>query len=152
VKTGAFALLTAMVGVLAMTAQEAGAGLTFGFKASLDARQQIPKQAVPTPLARGTLSGQLLVAGSDGRLVWRLTLADLSGTARRAEIHLAKLDRQGPAALTLCHPCRPGMHGTARMTPKVVRAIRNGAAYVEVETKKNPNGEIRGQLRLLTGA
>jgi hypothetical protein len=44
------------------------------------------------------------------------------------------------------------MHGTARMTAKVVRAIRSGAAYVEVDTKKNPNGEIRGQLRLLTGA
>jgi CHRD domain-containing protein len=152
VKTGAFALLIAVVGVLATAAHGTERTLTFGFKASLDARQQIPKQAVPTPLARGTLSGALVVTGSSGRLTWRLTLADLSGAARRADIHLAKLERRGPAAVTLCHPCRSGTHGTARMTTKVVEAIRKGGAYVEVETKKNPSGEIRGQLRVLTGA
>jgi CHRD domain-containing protein len=151
-KTGALALLAALVGTLAAAAHGAGDSLTFGFKASLDARQQVPRQTVPTPLARGTLSGRLVVTGSSGKLAWQLELAALSGAARRADIHLGRLGRRGPAAVTLCHPCRSRMHGTARLGAKVVRAIRNGGAYVQVATKKNPSGEIRGQLRLLTGA
>jgi CHRD domain len=32
--------------------------------------------------------------------------------------------------------------------PGIIRAIRNGAAYVNVHTTSFPTGEIRGQLRV----
>jgi CHRD domain-containing protein len=47
---------------------------------------------------------------------------------------------------------RPWLAATVRAPAKVVTVIRNGGAYVEVVTRKNGSGEIRGQLRLLTGA
>jgi hypothetical protein len=37
------------------------------------------------------------------------------------------------------------------LSPALARAIKSGGAYVDVHTKKNQRGEIRGQIRLITG-
>jgi hypothetical protein len=66
-------------------------------------------------------------------------------------MHVGSYGRSGPVGFQLCRPCRSGLHRELVVTAKVVRAIKGGAAYVEVRTKKNPHGEIRGQIRLLTG-
>ena len=128
------------------------AGLTFGVKAGLDARQQVPPPVVRAAGAVGTVSGTLVVTGRRGTLHWRLAVDGLTGSPRTAEIHRGRLGRRGPRLATLCRPCGPGAHGAARLGASTVTAIRNGVAYVVVTTAKNPAGEIRGQLRVLTGA
>lgn len=137
--------MVGLVGVLAVPGTA-----TYGFKAGLDARQEVPP--VRAPLAHGTLSGTLAVSGTTGKLVWKLELAGLSGAPQRAAIHYGRLGRRGALAAILCRLCTVGSHGTLHATAKLVRAIRTGGAYIEVETRKHPRGEIRGQLRLLTGA
>ena len=125
---------------------------TFGVKAGLDARQQVPRQAVARPNATGVLSGTLAITGAHGTLTWKLTYAGLSGKARGAELHRGAPGRRGPLVAALCAPCRPGAHGTTPLTAERVKAARNSGLYVVVTTRKNPAGEIRGQLRILSGA
>lgn len=142
------ALIVASLGVGASRSE------TFGLKAVLDARQEAPRQAVKVPAARGTFSGTLTSRsrGSTGKIAWRLSFTHLSGRALQAHIHLGKLGKAGPIAVTLCAPCRSNMRGTTRVAARVVRAIKSGSAYVNVHTRKNPNGEIRGQIRLIQGS
>jgi hypothetical protein len=118
--------------------------------AGLDARQQVPPQVVKAPAATGTVSGTLVVAGSRGTLTWRLTVHGLTGPVRALELRRGRLGQRGQLLERLCGPCRS--HGSARVGAPAVAAIRGGAAYVTVTTRRNPRGEIRGQLRLLGGA
>jgi hypothetical protein len=124
---------------------------TYGLNAALDARQQAPPQSVAVPAAVGTFSGTLKLSGSAARLSWRLTFTHLSGRALQAHIHRGKLGKAGPVAATLCSPCKAGMRGSQALSPALARAIKSGGAYVDVHTKKNQRGEIRGQIRLITG-
>jgi uncharacterized protein (DUF885 family) len=52
----------------------------------------------------------------------------------------------------LCSPCRSGATGAEYFSPPEVVLAREGLLYVNVRTAKNPAGEIRGQLRLSSGA
>jgi CHRD domain-containing protein len=137
--------------IVATLALGAARSQTFGVKAVLDVRQEVPREVVKVPLARGTFSGTLTTTGASGKIAWRLTFTHLSGPALQANIQLGKLGRIGPIAIVLCAPCHSGMRGKAHATARVVRAIKNGAAYVNVRTRKNQNGEIRGQIRLIQG-
>jgi hypothetical protein len=141
-----FAPVAASLGVAATLSE------TFGVKASLDAAQEVPRQTVRVPAARGTFSGSLTTGSSRSRLAWRLTFRDLSGRALQGHVHIGRLGKTGPIALGLCAPCRSGMGGTTRLTASQANAIRAGRAYVNIHTKKNPQGEIRGQIRLIRGA
>ena len=122
---------------------------TFGVKAGLDGRQQVPPVSTA---ATGTLSGTLVVTGRRGTLTWRLTFGHLTGKAARAELRRGRLGRRGPAITHLCAPCAKGAQGSTRLTATAVAAIRGGGAYVVVATRAHPAGEIRGQLRVLSGA
>ncbi|GBC70797.1 hypothetical protein HRbin02_00568 [Candidatus Calditenuaceae archaeon HR02] len=96
-------------------------------------------------------------------------LADVS----MAHIHIGKDGHVGGVAVWLCggpKPACPSTHGrvTGTLTASdvqaiagqglsagdldsVIKAIRAGAAYVNVHTAKFPAGEIRGQLTPLAG-
>jgi hypothetical protein len=117
------------------------------YNASLTAGQEVPK---PTGVPKGA-SGKFRSTGREkaGKetLTWKLTFHNLSGRATAAHIHLGKRGKPGPVALTLCGPCKSGAHGTAKIAEKLDKALESGKAYVNVHTVKNPNGEIRGQIR-----
>jgi hypothetical protein len=140
---------TLLLALAAAFAPAAPVTSTYGFKAGLDGRQQVPPVATR---ATGTLSGTLAVTGSRGKLRWKLAFGGLSGNALRAEIHRGRLGRPGPRLSTLCSPCRPGAHASTALSAAAVGAVRNGGAYVVVTTREHPAGEIRGQLRVLSGA
>jgi hypothetical protein len=46
----------------------------------------------------------------------------------------------------LCTACRSGAHGRTTVNESVLNALESGRTYVNVHTKKNPAGEIRGQI------
>jgi hypothetical protein len=46
----------------------------------------------------------------------------------------------------LCAPCKSGASGRATVGASVLNALEAGRGYVNVHTRKNPAGEIRGQL------
>ncbi len=110
--------------------------------ATLNARQEVPKQTVKAPAAGGSFTGTL----TGTKLAWSLTFRKLTGRALAAHIHLGKPGKAGPVAVPLCGPCAPGAKGTATLTAAQVTAILGGGTYVNVHTAKNPAGEIRGRL------
>jgi len=114
----------------------------FRLSATLNAGQEVPKQAVKVQTAHGTFTGTL--AGTT--LKWKLTFAKLSGPAAAAHIHTGAMGKAGGVAVALCGPCTSGMTGTATISAMLLKTIQKHGTYVNVHTAKNPNGEIRGQL------
>jgi hypothetical protein len=145
------AIITVTALVTPSLGPAAGHDETFGLNAALDARQQTPPQSVPVRAAIGTFSATLKLSGSSARLNWRLTFTHLSGRAIEAHLHRGRLGKAGPVGATLCSPCKATMRGSQAVSPTLVRAIKSGGAYVDVHTTRNPRGEIRGQIRLITG-
>jgi hypothetical protein len=127
----------------------AAAGTTYKVSASLNARQEIPKQVVKAPTARGSFSGTVAEGARSATLKWRLTFSHLTGAATQAHIHLGKAGVAGNVVVPLCAGnCRSGMTGTAKITRKLVDQIEAHKTYVNIHTAKNPAGEVRGQVNV----
>jgi hypothetical protein len=117
----------------------------FRLSATLNAGQEVPKQAVKNQAGHGTFTGTL--AGTT--LTWKLTWAKLTGPAGAAHIHMGAMGTPGGVVVTLCTPCGNASgtkSGTATITASLLKTIQKHGTYVNVHTTKNPNGEIRGQV------
>ena len=120
---------------------------TANITTSLNARQERPKPTGNVRRATGTFTATVTKSGTTGSIAWRLRFSGLTGRALAAHIHIGQRGKAGPVAVPLCGPCRNGARGTARLTAAGLAALERGRAYVNVHTKKNPAGEIRGQIR-----
>lgn len=122
--------------------------------------------------ARGQLTAEIDDASS--LITWTLTYEGLEAPVEQAHIHLGELHTNGGVSAFLCtnldngpadtQPCPeesasiegaitpehvvgPADQGIAEGEfAELVRAIRAGAAYVNVHTTTFPAGEIRGQI------
>ena len=121
---------------------------TYTLVANLRTSQEVPKPVGAKANEVGLFKGTVVESGSSRKLSWRLTFAHLTGKAMAAHLHLGKRGKAGPVAVPLCGPCKNGQKGTATLTEAQVKAIETGGAYVNVHTAKNPNGEIRGQIKV----
>jgi mono/diheme cytochrome c family protein len=125
---------------------------TYTLKTALSAKQEVP---APKGAARavGSFTATFtVVKATSTKLAWRLTFSRLSGPATAAHIHLGAPGKAGKVVVTLCGPCASGAHGTyTKPIPAAVQtALISGKAYVNVHTKLNPAGEIRGQFKAAT--
>ena len=137
--------LAAVVAVTALTLTAvsiAGNSTMMGVSAKLTAGQEVPAQVVKNMAATGKFVGSL-----DGKkLSWKLTYSGLTGGATQAHIHIGAMGKAGNVLISLCAPCKSGVHGTATLTAAARKQLSQHKLYVNVHTTKNPNGEIRGQL------
>ncbi len=124
---------------LAVVGLAVGGGAT-KLTATLDTKSEVP--AVTGVAGTGKFTGTL----RGNKLSWSLTFSGLSGPALAAHVHLGKPGQAGPVAIPLCGPCTSGAKGTAKANAQALKAIRAGAAYVNVHTQANQGGEIRGQI------
>jgi hypothetical protein len=123
---------------------------TYLLRATLD-----PKQQLPTPTkagsAKGIFTARLTVAGKKSSFVWELKLSGLSGRATAGRVNFGASGKTGPVAIPLCVPCTASAHGAYNgpyvAIPTFLKAILHGGAYANVNTKLNPKGEIRGQIK-----
>jgi hypothetical protein len=118
--------------------------------AQMDSRHVVPsKPKGNVARATGTFSGSL--AGSGGaawKLSWRVTYRKLDHPRIViADIHYGKPGKFGPIIVRLCAPCKSGQKGTAKVKGTWVPAIQTGDSFITLITDKNPNGEIRGQIK-----
>jgi hypothetical protein len=136
----------AMVG--AATAGNASASYTFS--ATLNAKQDVPaaKDAIH---ATGILTGRLTLAGKKSTFTWRLRASHLSGRILTAAVSVGKPGQRGTIILPLCNKCRLTSHGAYTGSyvakPTFVKPFAHRGMYVNVTTKLNPKGEIRGQIK-----
>lgn len=124
---------------------------TYVLKATLDTRHEVPAPKNASG-ARGVFTAKLTVAGKKSSFVWQLSFKNLSGRATAAHVHFGVVGKAGPVVLPLCGPCLVGAHGSYNgayvATATFLKAILHGGAYANVHTKKNPRGEIRGQIKV----
>ena len=115
-------------------------------KTSLRAAQERPKPKGNVRRARGTFTATITRSGTSAVVAWRLTFSKLTGKAVAAHIHSGVRGKAGPVIVPLCAPCRNGASGRATVDASVLGALEAGRAYVNVHTRKNQAGEIRGQI------
>jgi hypothetical protein len=115
-------------------------------KTTLRASQERPRPKGKVGRAKGAFTATVTRSGTSGVIVWRLTFGKLTGRAVAAHIHSGVRGKAGPVIVPLCAPCKSGARGRATVDSSVLDALEAGRAYVNVHTKKNPAGEIRGQI------
>jgi hypothetical protein len=115
--------------------------------AALSAAKERPKPKGNVRRAKGTFTATVKKEGTNAVITWRLTFGGLTGRAAAAHIHRGAPGKAGPVIVPLCAPCRNGARGQATAGAAVLNALEIGRAYVNVHTRKNQAGEIRGQLR-----
>ena len=154
--------VAAVIAALFLVSLALGASATKSHRLSamLNTAQQVPKPRGAT-LGVGTFTATITPPSpspipSLWSMQFLLTWRRLSSPVTAAEIHFGKPGKVGPDAGTeLCGvelPCVSGVGrgGPKTMAPTTAKAIlRRVPTYVEVHTKKNPAGEIRGQIKLI---
>jgi len=136
--------------VFAALSSAGPAAAHFRLSTTLNALQEVPKQAVKNAAGHGTFTGTL----SGKTLKWKLTWAKLTGPATAAHIHIGAMGKSGNVVVALCGPCGSASGsktGTAKITASLLKTIQKHGTYVNVHTAKNPAGEIRGQLVAKSG-
>ncbi|MFL5929503.1 MAG: CHRD domain-containing protein [Gaiellaceae bacterium] len=139
------ALLAVVTVALASTALAAGAG-QHPVKAHLSARAEVPRPIGATKKAAGAFTGAYVVQGTALKLKWKLSFNHLTGVATAATLRKAKPGLIGEQITVLCKPCKSGASATTLMHKSVLKALSSGRTYVMIYTKRNPAGEIRGQI------
>ncbi len=107
--------------------------------------EQVPP--VQTP-GKGTAE---LTYDPDTRMVtWTINFSDLSGPATMAHFHgPAMAGKNGPVTIWLSKKgsmAESPIKGEATLTPDQAKEFAAGEWYVNIHTKVNPAGEIRGQV------
>jgi CHRD domain len=115
-------------------------------KVAMRASQERPKPRGKVRRARGSFTATVTKSGSSAVMSWRLTFSRLTGKAIAAHIHSGRRGVAGPVIVPLCAPCKSGASGKATVNASVLLALESGRTYVNVHTRKNAAGEIRGQL------
>jgi plastocyanin len=114
--------------------------------APLDTKQVVGRTTAKR--ANGLFTGTLERGRTGGTLSWQLSFNRLTGPALAAHIHAGRPGRSGGILIPLCGPCRAGATGTVDVPATAMQALLSGGTYVNVHTKKNSGGEIRGQLTI----
>lgn len=129
------------------------------FKAFLNGRNEVP------PVQTAATGDAIFELNSSGtQLRFALIIRNIS-RATQGHIHLGRTGRNGPVAVFLFGPNKFGIsvrRGVVRGTltnqdligplqgktlRDLITEFEDGNAYVNVHTSRNPDGEIRGQIK-----
>ncbi len=120
---------------------------SYKIKTILSTKLEVPRPKGTTN-GTGTFTATLkVVSATKASLAWKLAFAHLTGPALAAHVHLGAPGKAGKVIVPLCGPCRSGRGGTKPVTAVAAAAIIAGKTYVNVHTKANPKGEIRGTVK-----
>jgi hypothetical protein len=142
------ALLVAATATVALVVVAfAGAAETYTVSATLKNNTEVPKPKGRAP-REGRLQRQVRREQDRRDADLEAHLLALVGNALAAHIHMGKPGVAGPVVVPLCGPCKNGQTGKVHISKAVISALEGGKAYINVHTKKNAAGEIRGQAKV----
>ena len=132
-----------LAGIAALTGSSQAAPVSF--TVTLKGAQQVP------PVETTGIGTANLTYDPGRRLItWSLTYDGLSGPAMMAHIHgPAAEGRNGPPVIWLSEKSATvsnPIEGQATLTAEQAQQLMAGEWYINVHTRVNPNGEIRGQV------
>ena len=105
-------IAVAVAAALVLTAVSLAAPRGMGWSATLTAAQEVPKQVVKTPAAKGAFHATL----SGKTLTWKLTFSKLSGPATAAHIHLGAMGSTRASGSAARTRARSAASGSIRST------------------------------------
>lgn len=102
--------------------------------------------SVPPVETRGSGEG-VIVVDENRRISGSVATKNIDGTM--AHIHHAPPDANGPVAIPLEQTDKNvwSVPENTQLTDAQYESLKNGDLYINVHTKENPAGEIRGQLK-----
>jgi hypothetical protein len=132
-----------LAGIAALTGPSQAAPVSF--TVTLKGAQQVP------PVETTGIGTANLTYDPGRRLItWSLAYDGLSGPAMTAHIHgPAAEGRNGPPVIWLTEKSATvpnPIEGQATLTAEQAQQLMVGEWYINVHTRANPNGEIRGQV------
>jgi hypothetical protein len=137
----------AVIATTALATASPAASTTTELYATLSGSQEVPTKG--NPAASG--KAEITISSTKG-LCYSITLKKVSGPPQAGHIHRGKKGKAGPIFVDLFTkpktPKKGKISGCVSSTKAQQRAIKAKPAdfYVNVHTKKYPNGEVRGQL------
>jgi len=123
---------------------------TLKVSAKMNSRQVVKPRKPKGDVAHasGAFVGTLKSSGSRWNLAWRITYTGLDKPKIViADIHYGKPGQFGPVVVRLCGPCKTGQQGVVKVKARRIDGIKAGNTFITLITNKNPNGEIRGQIK-----
>jgi hypothetical protein len=131
-----------VVSVLALASIAAQAA-TVNLKATLNASSEVPPN---TSVGTGMLTATLDTTTNE--LKYHVTFSGLTGAATAAHFHgpAAPGANGAPQVPVKMSPIVSPIDGKGTLTPAQAKELLDGKWYLNIHTKANPNGEIRGQL------
>lgn len=131
----------AIAGIAVLFAGSASAA-TQKFTASLAATSEVPPS---TSTGSGTATVSLDTATHE--ITYDVTFSGFSSAVTAAHIHgPAEPGKNAGVLVPLGNNPTSPIHGTAKLTPEQESQLTAGLYYVNVHSKNNPGGAIRGQL------
>jgi hypothetical protein len=107
-------------------------------------------QQVPPVTTSGTGSAALTYDSSTRLLTWSVTYDGLSGPATMAHFHgPAPAGKNAGVVIWISPkgaPVTSPIKGEATLTPAQAEQFTAGEWYINIHTKNDPDGEIRGQV------
>ena len=130
-----------LAGFTVMLAGSASAA-TVKFHATLDAASEVPP-------SKSTGSGEATASldTATHELTYDVTFSGFSSDVTAAHIHgPAAAGKNAGVVVPLGSAPKSPIHGSAKLTPEQEQELTAGMYYVNVHSKNNPSGAVRGQL------
>jgi hypothetical protein len=103
---------------------------------------------VPPSSSAGTGTATVTLDPSTKTITWKVTYSGMTGPVMAAHIHgPAGEATNGTVMLPLKGSMGSPIEGSATLTDSDIADLESGGCYVNLHTRANPGGEIRGQLR-----
>lgn len=105
--------------------------------------------AAEVPPGKSTGSGEATVTldTATHEITYDVTFKGFASDVTAAHIHgPAEAGKNAGVMVPLGSAPKSPLHGTAKVTPEQEKALTSGMAYVNVHTKNNAGGAVRGQL------
>jgi hypothetical protein len=128
--------------VFAASVALAGPAFADKYKATLDAKSEVPPNA-----STATGTADIDYDPATKKLSWKVTYSGLSGPATAAHFHgPAEAGKNAGVALAIPNATASPVEGSATLNDAQAADFASGKYYVNVHTAANPGGEIRGQV------
>jgi hypothetical protein len=106
-----------------------------------------PASEVPPTKSSGSGEATASLDTATHELTYDVTFKGFTADVTAAHIHgPAEAGKNAGVALPLGNAPKSPIHGTAKLTPEQEQQLASGMMYVNVHTKEDPSGAIRGQL------
>ena len=121
-------------------------GVTANLFVKMNKGRTVPRAKGTKRRASGLFRAAITKEGTRAELEWTLRFSRLTGKVTGAHIHRGGPGETGRSVIGLCGACRNGVEGTSRLRPALVEAFEDGLLYVDIHTRRNPKGEVRGNI------